>query len=101
MIDYDDHSSIFYGIGPTTSWRRISRDLLVDLRKGARLSKTKKTKKTKLSILKVRRVMALHLKWCHACLNECGGKFVASGPPVLLILFYTLTESFVEAYSSG
>nr|CAB3249271.1 D-glucuronyl C5-epimerase [Phallusia mammillata] len=57
LIDYDGHSSVFYGIGPSTNWRHISRDLVTDIRKGLGMIRRKKNKKIKISIQKVSKII--------------------------------------------
>jgi len=59
LMDYDTRFNVFYGIGPVASWRKISRDLLTDLRKGVGMTRSRRTKTTKLKIQNV-----LQFVWC-------------------------------------
>ncbi|XP_002131978.2 D-glucuronyl C5-epimerase [Ciona intestinalis] len=57
VIDYDLKSNIYYGIGPSRTWRHMARDLLTDLKKGIGISTTRHAKKVKVVIQKVSRLI--------------------------------------------
>uniref|UniRef100_H2XK55 heparosan-N-sulfate-glucuronate 5-epimerase n=1 Tax=Ciona intestinalis TaxID=7719 RepID=H2XK55_CIOIN len=57
VIDYDLKSNIYYGIGPSRTWRHMARDLLTDLKKGIGLTTKKQAKKVRIAIQKVSRLI--------------------------------------------
>jgi len=56
-MDFNYKYDIKYGIGASKEWKTLTRDLLVDLRKGVGFSKSKQIKKSNILIKKVSKIV--------------------------------------------